>query len=268
LELKPHRGRAVAHLVLRWCSFILAPGAVARLRRSDYDVYHIYRIERCPSPAARPPNPAKESSTPRPARCGGSRERIVDAASRALRRSGVRGVSVAEIMKEAGLTHGGFYAHFPSRDALVAEALAHAGATSSEAIGAYMAQLTKGAGTSPFRAFVESYLAAAHVQDRENGCPVPSVCQEASRQVPEVGDAARAVIRSLHKRVVQVLPKTVPRHKRVVQVLPKTVPRGAAWTIASTLVGAVQLSRAMGETAEGRAVLASARAELLSRYDT
>jgi TetR/AcrR family transcriptional regulator, transcriptional repressor for nem operon len=182
-----------------------------------------------------------------------SRERIVDAASRALRRSGVRGVSVAEIMKEAGLTHGGFYAHFPSRDALVAEALAHAGATSSEAIGAYMAQLTKGAGTSPFRAFVESYLAAAHVQDRENGCPVPSVCQEASRQAPEVGDAARAVIRSLHKRVVQVLPKTVPR--------------AAAWTIASTLVGAVQLSRAMGETAEGRAVLASARSELLSRYD-
>jgi TetR/AcrR family transcriptional regulator, transcriptional repressor for nem operon len=140
-----------------------------------------------------------------------------------------------------------------SRDALVAEALAHAGATSSEAIGANMARLTKGAGASPFRAFVESYLAAAHVQDRENGCPVPSVCQEASRQVPEVGDAARAVIRSLHKRVLQVMPKTVPR--------------AAAWTIASTLVGAVQLSRAMGETAEGRAVLASARSELLSRYD-
>jgi TetR/AcrR family transcriptional regulator, transcriptional repressor for nem operon len=182
-----------------------------------------------------------------------SRERIVDAASRAMRRSGVRGVSVADVMKEAGLTHGGFYAHFPSRDALIAEALAHAGATSSEAIGAHMVQLSKGTGVTPFRAFIESYLSKIHVEDRESGCPVPSVCQEVSRQVPEVGDAARAVIRSLHKRVLHVLPRTAPRT--------------AAWTVASTLVGAVQLSRAMGETAEGRAVLASTKAELLERYD-
>ena len=182
-----------------------------------------------------------------------SRERIVDAASRAVRRSGVRGVSVAEIMKEAGLTHGGFYAHFPSRDALVSAALAHAGAASLESIGGQMAHLAKDAGISPFRALVQTYLSAAHVQDPENGCPVPAVCQEAARQEPEVSDAARTVIRSLHKRVSQVLPQGVPR--------------AAAWTIASTLIGAVQLSRALGETAEGRAVLASAKAELLSRYD-
>lgn len=182
-----------------------------------------------------------------------SRERIVDAASRAVRRSGVRGVSVADIMKEAGLTHGGFYAHFPSRDALISEALAHAGATSADAIGGEMARLSKSSGISPFRALVESYLSAIHVQDQENGCPVPSVCQEASRQADEVSEAARQVIRSLHKRVLQVLPKGVPRT--------------ASWTIASTLVGGVQLARALGETAEGRAVLASTRSELLSRYD-
>jgi TetR/AcrR family transcriptional repressor of nem operon len=182
-----------------------------------------------------------------------SRERIIDAASRAMRRSGMRGVSVADIMKEAGLTHGGFYAHFPSRDALISEALAHAGAASSEAIGGEMARLSRSAGVSPFRALVESYLSANHVQDPENGCPLPSVCQEVSRQVDEVSEAARQVIRSLHKRVLQVLPKGAPR--------------AAAWTIASTLVGGVQLARALGETAEGRAVLASTRSELLSRYD-
>jgi len=182
-----------------------------------------------------------------------SRERIIDAASRALRRSGMRGVSVADVMKEAGLTHGGFYAHFPSRDALISEALAHAGAASSEAIGGEMARLSGSTGVSPFRALVESYLSALHVQDPENGCPLPSVCQEVSRQVDEVSEAARQVIRSLYKRVLQVLPKAVPR--------------AAAWTIASTLVGGVQLARALGETAEGRAVLASTRSELLSRYD-
>ena len=182
-----------------------------------------------------------------------SRERIVDAASRAIRRTGMRGVSVAEVMKDAGLTHGGFYAHFPSRDALISEAMAHAGATSAEIIGGQIAQLSKEAGLSPLRALVETYLSTGHVQDRENGCPLPAVCQEISHQVPEVGDAARKVIRSLHKRVLQVLPASVPRT--------------AAWAIAGALVGAVQLSRALGETTEGRAVLASARAELLSRYD-
>ena len=181
-----------------------------------------------------------------------SRERIVDAASRALRRSGVRGVSVADIMKEAGLTHGGFYAHFPSRDALVSEALVRAGSASADAIGDKMALLVKG-GKSPFRALVESYLSADHVQDCENGCPLPAVCQEAPRHVPEVGDAARGVIRDLHKLVTHVLPKGAPR--------------AAAWAIASTLIGAVQLARALDSTADGRAVLASTRSELLARYD-
>ena len=56
-----------------------------------------------------------------------SHERIVDAAARAIRREGYAGVGVADVMKEAGLTHGGFYAHFPSRDALLAAAMERAG---------------------------------------------------------------------------------------------------------------------------------------------
>ena len=56
-----------------------------------------------------------------------SHQRIVDAAARALRRTGYAGTGVADIMKEAGLTHGGFYAHFESRDALLAEAISKAG---------------------------------------------------------------------------------------------------------------------------------------------
>jgi TetR/AcrR family transcriptional repressor of nem operon len=67
----------------------------------------------------------------RSARHQQSHERILDAAARAVRRNGVAGVGVAEVMKEAGLTHGGFYAHFASRDALLAEALEHAGSQSN-----------------------------------------------------------------------------------------------------------------------------------------
>lgn len=56
-----------------------------------------------------------------------SHERIVEAAARAIRREGYAGVGVADVMKEAGLTHGGFYAHFPSRDAMLAAAMDRAG---------------------------------------------------------------------------------------------------------------------------------------------
>jgi hypothetical protein len=100
---------------------------------------------------------------------------------------------------------------------------------------------------------MECYLSAAHVDDCENGCPLPSVCHEAPRQAAEVGEASRRVIRSLHQRVTSVLPKRWPR--------------AAAWTVASTLIGAVQLARALGDTPEGRAVLASTKSELLARYD-
>ncbi len=61
-------------------------------------------------------------------------ERIVDVAARAIRRHGYAGVGVADVMKEAGLTHGGFYAHFDSRDALIVEALERAGRDSGEAV--------------------------------------------------------------------------------------------------------------------------------------
>ena len=73
---------------------------------------------------SRTPNSRKEET----------HERIVDVAARAIRRHGYAGVGVAEVMKEAGLTHGGFYAHFESRDALLVEAIERAGRQSGEAV--------------------------------------------------------------------------------------------------------------------------------------
>ena len=84
-------------------------------------------------------------------------ERIVDTAARAIRRAGFNGVGVADIMKEAGLTHGGFYAHFASRDALAGEALDRAGRDSAQRL-AKSALLRRARGGSAFQAFVERYL--------------------------------------------------------------------------------------------------------------
>jgi AcrR family transcriptional regulator len=182
-----------------------------------------------------------------------SHERIVDAASRDLRRSGFHGVAVVDVMKSAGLTHGGFYAHFASREALLAEAVTRASDNAADAIKT-QAKNFQGAGLSPFRAFVESYLSAGHVEDCENGCPVAALCGEMPSQAGHVADASRHIVGNLRRLVLQFLPPGVPREM--------------AWSVASTLVGAVQLTRALGDTQQGKAVIAAAKRDLLERYDS
>src|SRR4051812_31456032 len=123
-------------------------------------------------------------------------DRIVEAAARAIRRHGYAGVGVADVMKEAGLTHGGFYAHFDSRDAMLVEALERAGSDSAchlnGAIGARIAE-----GASPFRALVETYLADAQLAAIETGCPVAALGSDIPRQSPAVREASARRVRQL-----------------------------------------------------------------------
>src|SRR3954465_244488 len=94
-------------------------------------------------------------------------ERIVEAAARSIRRSGYNGTGVADIMKDAGLTHGGFYAHFPSRETMLAEAADRAGSES-------VAMMERIAATTPpqraLQAMMQAYLSKAHVEAIETGC--------------------------------------------------------------------------------------------------
>ena len=113
---------------------------------------------------ARTPNSRKEET----------HERIVAAAARALRRHGYAGVGVADVMKEAGLTHGGFYAHFDSRDALIVEALERAGRESADAVNRVVEQRAAD-GVSAFRSLVETYLADRHLSSLDTGCPVAAL---------------------------------------------------------------------------------------------
>jgi AcrR family transcriptional regulator len=178
-------------------------------------------------------------------------QRIVETAARAIRRGGFQGMGVADIMKEAGLTHGGFYAHFPSRDALLVEALAHAGRESGERI-ARSAQPSRGA--SPFRTLVESYLSDSHLAEPQSGCPVAALVGEMPRQTLEVREAAAARVRGLIAAVRKALPAGSAA--------------GSAALVASQLVGALQMARALGDGAEGKTLLANTRRQLLAQYDT
>jgi TetR/AcrR family transcriptional regulator, transcriptional repressor for nem operon len=181
-----------------------------------------------------------------------SHERIVSVAARAIRRGGFHGVGVADIMKEAGLTHGGFYAHFRNRDALLAEALERAGHETAARLRDGVAR-RQARGSSPLRALVEAYLSDRHLAEIEAGCAVAALASEMPRQAEEVRDAAAERVRSLVAGVRRALPEGAPV--------------GSAEAAASQMVGALQLARALGDNAEGRALLKAAREALLAQHD-
>src|SRR5205085_10826518 len=126
-------------------------------------------------------------ANPRAAAKEASHERIVAAAARAIRRSGYDGTGVADIMKEAGLTHGAFYAHFDSREAMLAEAATRACAESA----------TAAKGVDSLASMLRAYLSREHVQNAERGCPLASLGSETARQAPEVRRATTRHIKEM-----------------------------------------------------------------------
>jgi len=121
-------------------------------------------------------------------------DRIVEAAACAIRRSGYDGTGVADVMKDAGLTHGGFYAHFPSREAMLAEAADRAGGES-------VAMMERIAATSSprraLRAMMQTYLSKAHVEGVETWCATAALGSEMPRQAPDVRRAATRRIKEM-----------------------------------------------------------------------
>ena len=160
-------------------------------------------------------------------------ERIVEVAARAIRRSGYNGTGVADIMKEAGLTHGGFYAHFPSREAMLAEAADRAGVETVTAS-------TRIAAAAPpdkaLQSLLRAYLSKAHVKGVEKGCPIAALGSEMPRQSPDV---RRAATRSI-KEMINVVARQSPdwgqsgSHER-------------ALVTVATMVGTLLLARAVDD---------------------
>lgn len=170
-------------------------------------------------------------------------DRIVGAAARATRRTGYDGTGVADIMKEVGLTHGGFYAHFASRDAMLAEAADRAGAES-------VAALTRVAAAAPpeegLRALIRYYLSQEHVTGVETGCPVAALGSEMARQAAKVRRAATRRIKELIDLVARHSPD-------------RGEPGGYqhALVTVATMVGALVLARAVDDPKLSKALRAA-----------
>lgn len=187
-----------------------------------------------------------------------SRERILHAAARELRAKGPGGLGVADVMRGAGLTHGGFYAHFASKEALVGEALdtmfAEAAASSRRldaALADPQADLRKA-----LRGFLASYLSPAHRDGPQPGCPLPTLASDMAR-----GDV------TARGKFERGLARTAGRIAAALTRLGIAEPEAATRAALAQLVGAVALARALGKGAQSDAILHDALQALLHRFD-
>jgi TetR/AcrR family transcriptional regulator, transcriptional repressor for nem operon len=177
-----------------------------------------------------------------------SHERIVEVAAARIRESGTDQPGVAEIMRAAGLTHGGFYKHFGSREELIAEAVARA-MTDSES---RLPELAAGA-EDPLAAFADAYLSAAHRDDPATGCGVVAL----GRDMPRVGGSAQEAYRAQVGRYLAYLQPLLGGEDDAAR-------RRATVTL-SAMVGAVMIARALGSTPASDEILRDVREAVRER---
>jgi TetR/AcrR family transcriptional repressor of nem operon len=177
--------------------------------------------------------------------------RIVKKASVRLREKGAHGVGVADLMKEAGLTHGGFYAHFDSREALVIEAFADAMDRSTE-------RWRKLAEQTPpekrLATIVGTYLTPLHRDDPGHGCAVPTLGAEIARESPKTRKAFAAKL----EQMIDMLAAQIPE-------LPRKAARKQAMAVIATLMGTLVLARVAGTGDFSDEILGAGREALLGR---
>lgn len=172
-----------------------------------------------------------------------TRRRIVEGARRLWKRKGYANVTIGEIMKDAGLTHGGFYAHFKSKEELFAEA-----ALDTEMLERYRAMRTDPSVSAidVFAAVLDVYLSTAHRDNPSDGCPLVALSEDSWR----LGAGVQAAYRQLTEYAV----------KQMVHLLND---EALARMALAAMVGAVQLSRGVGDVKESQKILDDTKAALI-----
>ncbi len=180
-----------------------------------------------------------------------TRRRVVTEAARAIRESGPDRVAVAEVMAAAGLTHGGFYAHFPSKDDLLLAAM-------DEMFADARGRLERSsAGFGPDKGlerYIDFYLSARHRDGRGAGCPLPALSADLAR----LSAGAKARYGEGVAGLTQELAELIRR-------LGREPAQDLAASLVAELVGALALSRAVADPAQSDAILAASRAALKER---
>jgi TetR/AcrR family transcriptional repressor of nem operon len=180
-----------------------------------------------------------------------TRARVLKEAAKAIRAEGPHRVGVAGMMAKAGLTHGGFYAHFASKDDMVVAAMAQM----FEEAAAKFDRLTQGKPpAAALQAYIDFYLSRQHREARETGCPLPSL----SADLPRLGIAARqqfaAGVAGLTARIAGLL-----------SALGQPDPKILAGSALAEMVGALSLARGVGDPKQSDAILKASRSTLKLR---
>mgnify|MGYP000666261470 CR=1 FL=1 len=179
-----------------------------------------------------------------------SKRRILSAAARQIRVHGPQKVAVADVMTAAGLTHGAFYAHFESKDGLVAEAISEMFADAGRRAGGLreLADTTGEDLRTALRAYFEGYLSPAHRDRPERGCPLPSLAPDVARADARTRETFTAGM----ERVTGSLAGALDR-------LGRDEPAAEARAVVARMVGGVALARALGPGPGSEAVLRDCR---------
>ena len=167
-----------------------------------------------------------------------SHKRILEAAAHLFRENGIEPTSLAEVMKAAGMTHGGFYRHFSGKDDLVGAAFRH---SVDEAVAEMEQAAEAGNGTAARGSYVEAYLSREHVGSRGVGCPLAALGSELVRTDGVVKSEARDAV------------------DRVASLLQDKGDDGAGYARLALLVGAVQLARLVDDTEISGDILSAAK---------
>ena len=175
-----------------------------------------------------------------------NRQNVIESASRLFRQHGFDGIGLKDLMREAGLTQGGFYKQFASKDDLIA----HAAGRALDAAGTRWQTSSTGS-ADPLKALVDFYLSLAHRDQPSEGCPVVALGGDVARKGPEVKAQFEAGIRGHQSQLSALLGQEEDR----------------ALAMLSTMVGAMVLSRAVQDETLSQRVLEVARESLLQGRD-
>lgn len=181
-----------------------------------------------------------------------SRQRVVVEAAKALRSEGPQAISVAGVMGAAGLTHGAFYAHFESRDALLIAGIAQMMQEGRERVRREMES-----GLPPQTAlanYIAFYLSNAHRDARTSGCPLPFLAADAPRLTGEMRELYAKGVAGLTSAIAELL-----------RAMDRAEPETTAASVLAEMVGAVSLARADPDAKRSRAILKASKASLTTR---
>ena len=179
-------------------------------------------------------------------------QKIVKDASRRLRTEGLNGAGVAAVMRDTGLTHGGFYKHFGNKEELLLESLREAFRDISDKLARAAEQSHT---ETPWKAIVKAYLSSEYCDHAERGCPMTALAPEMARGAKKMRGQIFAELVNYKDRMLPFMPgeRTADKER-------------AFFSIFSTMIGAVEIARMLPEPAMREKVLTSARDFLLRSF--